>query len=212
MNVKINIKKIRCRKITAYPIILLFILLISTPLYLYYSKFGANGLSGNTSDWGNFGDYIGGTLTPLFTFLNVFILYKLTMLARDFEKKTLDSQLSHENKKFELNLRLMLYKEFIDILNKSISNIRKYVISKNEREVKELIIQTRYKIDSFSDEISYIIKKEEFNNSINHFDSLLLKLKNNPLSNDILKSLIDSKTDLLRNIQKVFNIYFSNND
>lgn len=41
-------------------------------LALYFINFGKNGFSRDAEDWAHFGAYIGGTLTPIFTFATVF--------------------------------------------------------------------------------------------------------------------------------------------
>lgn len=54
-------------------------------LILYFAKF-APGLSSNREAWGQFGDYIGGTLNPLFSFLGLIaIVLTYAMQARQLE-------------------------------------------------------------------------------------------------------------------------------
>lgn len=54
-------------------------------LILYFAKF-APGLSSEREAWGQFGDYIGGTLNPLFSFLGLIaIVLTYAMQARQLE-------------------------------------------------------------------------------------------------------------------------------
>lgn len=44
-------------------------------LFLYVKQFGQNGLSENTDNWGQFGEYIGGVLGTILTFFSVILIY-----------------------------------------------------------------------------------------------------------------------------------------
>ncbi len=78
--------------------IVLFILVVPIVLIFAYFSFTFKGqsLSQNISDWGSFGDYIGGTTAPLVSiitlFVTVFIAYEISHLE---EKRT------EKNRKFE---------------------------------------------------------------------------------------------------------------
>lgn len=48
--------------------------------FLYYYKFSKFGLSPNLSVWGQFGDFLGGTLNPIFGFLTVVLLLLTTTI------------------------------------------------------------------------------------------------------------------------------------
>jgi len=54
-------------------IVFLFsILSLLIAVFLYYSHFNAGvGLSNNPTDWGTFGDYLGGVLNPFFGLLTL---------------------------------------------------------------------------------------------------------------------------------------------
>lgn len=55
-------------------IMIIAALLILIVVGFYFCKFGRNGLSGNPSDWSNFGGYIGGTLSPILAFFSFLAL------------------------------------------------------------------------------------------------------------------------------------------
>ena len=64
-------------------------------LYLY--QFGAGGLSTKRDEWGQFGDYIGGTLNPLFTLLTfIGILVTIVLQARELHYSTIELRTSSE--------------------------------------------------------------------------------------------------------------------
>lgn len=51
----------------------------------YYIKFGSNGISGETIEWGQFGEYLGGTIAPILALLNLIVLSYLTLSITDIE-------------------------------------------------------------------------------------------------------------------------------
>lgn len=76
---------------------------ISLIIVIYLAKFfpifGAQ-LSGDTAVWGQFGDYIGGTLNPILTFISVVLLIRSLTLqneANDALKKELKNSEKTEN-------------------------------------------------------------------------------------------------------------------
>lgn len=57
-------------------------------LILYFSKFN-NGLSNNSGTWGEFGDFIGGTLNPFFSALSLLaILWTLIIQSKELSHST----------------------------------------------------------------------------------------------------------------------------
>lgn len=73
-----NKKKIRP---VIFIIIVLVLLLFSIPTLFYILKFSKFGLSNNVEDWALFGNYLGGVLTPVISFLNLIILGYITYLV-----------------------------------------------------------------------------------------------------------------------------------
>jgi hypothetical protein len=75
-------------------------------IYFYRLKFGGE-LSGNSSDWSNFGSYIGGVFGPLVSFVTLIAVLKTVYLQRELldvqrnefksmqnlQRETLDSQI-----------------------------------------------------------------------------------------------------------------------
>jgi hypothetical protein len=55
-------------------------------LMLYVRRFAPSELSGNPEHWGQFGDYVGGTLNPVFAMLNLLALIYLTFKIRELEE------------------------------------------------------------------------------------------------------------------------------
>ncbi len=64
-------------------LVTLSILIAIAALYLYTDKFGSE-LSSNQEMWGQFGDYIGGTLNPLFAFTALLaLLYTIKLQSKE---------------------------------------------------------------------------------------------------------------------------------
>jgi len=66
-------------------------------LLFYYLKFGANGtISDSTEVWGQFGDYLGGVLNPILSFISIVLLIR----SLDFQREA-NNSLIKENKRQE---------------------------------------------------------------------------------------------------------------
>lgn len=75
-------------------IVIVAILFISIDLVLYFSKFH-NGFSNTQGDWGTFGDFLGGTLNPIFGFFGFLALLATLSLQRkqlDEQRKNMEEQ------------------------------------------------------------------------------------------------------------------------
>ena len=70
---------------------LLLAALVAAVLWVYISQFGSE-LSTEHSNWGEFGDYVGGVLGPVFSFLALVVLiYTLTIQTRQFSLQNFES-------------------------------------------------------------------------------------------------------------------------
>lgn len=129
-----------------YLLVLLSIILTVVITSLYFIKFHSS-LSSNQSDWGTFGDYIGGTLNPIFGFFSLIaLLITIAFQSRELHLSTQElrnSAIALRNQKaifkqqlFEstfFNL-LKIYNDNVHELILSSSNIDK---SKNEFHGRE---------------------------------------------------------------------------
>lgn len=55
-------------------VIPLMIIILIVPVFIYLINF-KNGISTENCDWGNFGDYLSGTIGVLFSFFSIFLIY-----------------------------------------------------------------------------------------------------------------------------------------
>lgn len=77
-------------------VIVLIIFAISQVVIYYFSTFGE--LGDQKSDWGTFGDFIGGTLNPLLSFISFMALLYTIFIQRE--------QLNSQKKQFEQSIKL----------------------------------------------------------------------------------------------------------
>lgn len=94
-------------------LIWLAIFLLLTALFLYFTHFSGN-LSNTQSAWGTFGDYMGGTLNPLFALLSLFaIIYTIRIQTEELELTRGEMKKSNKSQE-EQSLSLKKQNAFIE--------------------------------------------------------------------------------------------------
>lgn len=74
-------------KISSNTILILSVILLITLIFtLYWYHFHTYGVSGSNEQWGQFGDYFGGILNPLLSFINILLLIQLTAKTQKLEQ------------------------------------------------------------------------------------------------------------------------------
>ena len=166
-----------------------FLLLI---LVFYFIQFGGNGLSNITTDWGNFGDLLGGTLIPILTIINVLVLYQLTKSAKEIEKQNVFSQIkaiNYDNYKTDIE---HFIKAWID-LDIKYNHDKSKVIKEFEQLINNLIITTTM----FASGNSYIFPELSKNPELK---KLISSIKEIPMKED-LDNFLEAKEEFLASIQ-----------
>lgn len=69
------------KKRNLYIILILCLIISLLPVFIFWLTFGANGLSKNYSDWVSFGNFIGGTVSPIASILSLLILGWITFIV-----------------------------------------------------------------------------------------------------------------------------------
>jgi hypothetical protein len=82
-------------------IIILALIVLSTVFWFYWSHFKHLQISPNPGDWGPFGDYIGGTLNPILSFLTV-VLLSSTIILQSRQLSISTNELELSRKELEL--------------------------------------------------------------------------------------------------------------
>lgn len=84
-------------------------------IYLYMFN---NGLSNNSNSWSNFGNYINGVLTPIFTAINIYVFVKLTIAISKLEEKRSEKELQHEKELLLMQFRKQEIETFVKQMNR----------------------------------------------------------------------------------------------
>jgi len=64
---------------------IVFILLILIPIIFYWLNFNSLDLSNNKTTWGEFGDFIGGTINPIIGIFNLILIVAITLYVSKFD-------------------------------------------------------------------------------------------------------------------------------
>lgn len=73
----------------------------------YYLNFGISGdVSQKTDVWGQFGDYVGGVLNPILSFISIYLLINSLSLQRQANTSLVDEIKRQENSKTLRSLSL----------------------------------------------------------------------------------------------------------
>ncbi len=73
--------------------IVLALIAISTPIYIYWKDFHSLNRSGNPNDWGTFGDFIGGILNPIISFLTLIVSIIIALELKKIEERNRDREI-----------------------------------------------------------------------------------------------------------------------
>lgn len=108
-------------KRTAIIILCVGIILCSAPVIIYFARFGNEHLATDTSVWGVFGDFIGGTLNPIIGILNLALLLSISIYVARFD--------SHRQfNEFRYNAYVEISKKFekTELKSSALSELKDY--------------------------------------------------------------------------------------
>lgn len=154
-------------------LLIVSIIFILTPSFFYIINFYSNPLSKNISDWGSFGEYINGTITPIISLISLFVVIIIAFLANkiqieisDKSKEIIESQSDRDlklQKKLALtDIRFKIYED----LSKSINNFIEISLKTNKSEFDLELILLKQKILDFDGNYSKFFKFENYTNII----------------------------------------------
>ncbi|MBX8492568.1 hypothetical protein K5D42_22125 [Pseudomonas cichorii] len=131
---------------------------------LYFSSFHGP-LAQGQDTWGQFGDFLGGTLNPILSFITIYLLYKTIILQQESLQKTQDS-LSISRDTYSLSkIELNRSKEILEAQNQLI------LLQKFEGAFFEIVKLTIESVNTST----YRFNEKTYNGS-NGLDSLLSEL------------------------------------
>ena len=80
-------------------------------------------LSTLSSDWGNFGAYLSGTIITLLTVVNIWLFYRLTLIVEDKNSERAIKNKVYETQGVISQMRMRLYEDVRPLINEVKSNI-----------------------------------------------------------------------------------------
>lgn len=118
-------------KLVCFISVLVFVLIIA-PILFYILHFHPSSLSNNTSDWGSFGSYYGGIISPISSICSTLLLVYITLLI---DKK--NSQEAHDTEVLETKKKhFYQIVEKLQIFNDWLCARRRFVIEEQEAKRK----------------------------------------------------------------------------
>jgi hypothetical protein len=184
-------------KLSCVASIILFLLI---PICLYFYQFGYNGLSSDSSDWGNFGDYLNGTIISILTIINTIVLYKLSRTANRIQEQSTKMERKH-----------IIFQPHTDKINMLLLEIQfKYSCTDTQQSIKLLSILGN-QFEEFVNEIKTVFQKEKENYSFiveqkSKIKSKIEELKINPGNTDLLCEIFKEKYILFDKINENYNL------
>jgi uncharacterized membrane protein len=184
------------------------ILLISAiPFYLYFSTFNGEKSLLN-ADWGNFGDFIGGILSPILALFNLIAFLYLTYVIHDFDKNSKNKELNYQKKLIYSNEKYNLFKK----INHSVNKVRFILLSNTEKKY-EAVTELFENCDSAFIDIKILfpevgISDNDIKTTQDKFLALLKEIKyaeDNKMANsnafNFSKDVIDHTNTLLKKVK-----------
>lgn len=175
-------------KVIIYFGALLIISVIS--IYMYNFNYGM-GFSKSTEIWGQFGDYLGGVLNPILTFLSIVLLIK----SIDLQRKTNEDIIKENRRQEKLDYLKFFEVRFYSLIDAQRIAFDKFKLIKPDNEeikhaeavnyLEEVILDMKNKGESKKNIENYISKcdvSESIYSSTRRF-YLLLKLIDQKLPN-----------------------------
>ncbi len=96
--------------------------LIVMSIIVYICNFGFR-LSYNSSDWGNFGAYLSGTIMTLLTVINIWLFYRLTLIVENKNSERNTKNKIYESQGVITQMRMRLYEDVRPLINEVKSDI-----------------------------------------------------------------------------------------
>lgn len=183
-------------------------LLIVFVLGLYWKVFH-DGLSNNSTDWGNFGGYFNGVLTPILTIINIFVFVSISMKISMLDDKRADRESQGQKDLMLMQFRKIEIDNFEKVMDEALVPSLQLAISK-EALARPIILADMYLQTFLKSKLSLFNLSEE-----NEVTQSILKLKNGIncyhkkfIGNEILDgndivNLLELKSIIVRGLQNI---------
>ncbi len=183
-------------------------LLIVFVLGLYWKVFH-DGLSNNSTDWGNFGGYFNGVLTPILTIINIFVFVSISMKISMLDDKRADRESQGQKDLMLMQFRKIEIDNFEKVMDEALVPSLQLAISK-EALARPIILADMYLQTFLKSKLSLFNLSEE-----NEVTQSILNLKNEIncyhkkfIGNEILDgndivNLLELKSIIVRGLQDI---------
>ena len=177
---------------------------ITVPVIFYIYKFGSLHLSNSKEQWAQFGDFLGGTINPVLTFLTVVLLLRTIKIqseelkaTREELKKTSEAQaksseaLTKQNDFTETQLKSLITNEKKNDINQLIAIIDKNVEDLLQKKITGPLAETKASATNVID---------IFNNRVSETEALFNNLKSHHKSIETLYLLLEEYKKLCEHV------------
>ncbi|MCX6186954.1 MAG: hypothetical protein NTU43_08165 [Bacteroidetes bacterium] len=182
------------------------------PIIIYISKFGTI-ISNDKSDWGTFGDYLGGVLNPIIGLLNILFLFFISKYVSELDKHR------HFNE-YRYRAYIELCKQFVsssNLTSEELTNLlvflkefkgnHNFLFHVKEENKFDSLMQSIIEDTSYLLEKTKIIEEEKAIPILENIGKMIGKASKNVTlekhDNSILEKFNDSKKSIIKFIQDV---------
>ncbi|MFD1753568.1 hypothetical protein ACFSC6_00015 [Rufibacter sediminis] len=136
----------------------LILAILLVPIVFYVATFGSNELSGDTANWGTFGDFLGGVLNPFLSLLTLVATIYIAYVVSGHDTKRNEKALAFERSRFLTELRESEYRRITSLLYEP-ENSGFYVV---RREMDKDELYEKYRLATMQIAIFNITSKHLF--------------------------------------------------
>ncbi|MDM1070874.1 hypothetical protein HX001_00040 [Empedobacter brevis] len=148
-------------------VILLLIISLSLPFFIYFKEFDQIKPIGNTENFGQYGDFIGGTTNFILGLASIISTVLLALIIKNLDDKNHNQSLDLQQKLFDRGLKENAYKEYTSIIQEF--NKLERIDENYSNKLKEII----FKINSFNTTNSHIFNSIESHDLTNKFSKYI---------------------------------------
>ena len=159
-------------------VILIALTLVAIAIIFYWTHFKNSSISNDAKEWGEFGDYFGGTLNTLIALINVCVTIWLTITVNKFTQRNTDKQIEAEKKVATIQLRHEALKELRIDLDKN------YEVWKANINLPQNGFDCQSSVIRFSSNYSYLFDAD----TIDHCNDFVFKV------NDVVNAILNNKS------------------
>jgi uncharacterized membrane protein len=105
--------------------VIISIVIAVVSLTLFIAQFSSSTLSTNPQDWGVFGDYVGGTINPVVSTLNLLVSIWIALLLSKISNEQNDKQIHAQQQIVLLQIRNEVFRHFRHELNEAFNTLDK---------------------------------------------------------------------------------------